>query len=351
MPTVNENTLKKMITSGEVPGLYVIAGEEKYLVARLAKQLIKRAAGETFPEFNDQSFTDDSSLDSIADAAEALPFFAERKCVSVADFDVESKSASDLDKLYELWEVCPETTTLVFWYPTLDFDGKRSSKWKKFLSQAETRGTVTMCVRRTQGDLQRYLVQEAGRNGCTMERPAQRKLLEYTGPDMTALHSEMEKLCAYALGSGSTEVTPEMVEEMAAKSAETTAFLMAGALVAGRYDEAYRLLDLLFYQREDPISIAGALSSSYLDMVRVRAALENGGTFADAAQYGDYKKKQFVLERAQKNVKGVSQQVLRESIHLLVEADLALKSSRLDQRVVLDELIAKLLLAARGDRA
>ena len=178
MPTVNENTLKKMITSGEVPGLYVIAGEEKYLVARLAKQLIKRAAGETFPEFNDQSFTDDSSLDSIADAAEALPFFAERKCVSVADFDVESKSASDLDKLYELWEVCPETTTLVFWYPTLDFDGKRSSKWKKFLSQAEARGTVTMCVRRTQGDLQRYLVQEAGRNGCTMERPAQRKLLK-----------------------------------------------------------------------------------------------------------------------------------------------------------------------------
>ena len=43
--------------------------------------------------------------------------------------------------------------------------------------------------------------------------------------------------------------------------------------------------------------------------------------------------------------------MLRESIHLLVEADLALKSSRLDQRVVLDELIAKLLLAARGDRA
>ena len=91
MATVNENTLKKSITSGEVSGLYVIAGEEKYQVRRLAKQLIQRAAGEAFPDFNQQSFTDDSSLDSIADAAQALPFFAESKCVSVADFDVEAQ--------------------------------------------------------------------------------------------------------------------------------------------------------------------------------------------------------------------------------------------------------------------
>ena len=239
----------------------------------------------------------------------------------------------------------------MFWYPTLEFDGKRSAKWKKFLTQAEARGTVTLCTRRTQADLQRYLAQEAGKSGCVMERPAQRKLLEYTGPDMTALHTEMEKLCAYALGSGGTEVTVEMVEELVAKSSETTVFLMAGALVAGRYDEAYRLLDLLFYQREDPVSIASALAASYLDMVRVRAALENGGTFAAAAQYGDYKRKEFVLERAQRNVRGVSQQVLRESVHLLVEADLALKSSRMDQRLVLEELIAKLLLAARGEKS
>ena len=97
--------------------------------------------------------------------------------------------------------------------------------------------------------------------------------------------------------------------------------------------------------------LLGALATSYVDMVRVRAALENGGTYGDAAQYGDYKGKDFRLKKAQQNVRGVPQQVLRESLHLLLEADMALKGSRLEPRIILDELIAKLLLAARRERA
>ena len=38
-------------------------------------------------------------------------------------------------------------------------------------------------------------------------------------------------------------------------------------------------------------------------------------------------------------------------MRLLLEADLALKGSRLDARILLDELIAKLLLAAHGGKA
>lgn len=184
-----------------------------------------------------------------------------------------------------------------------------------------------------------------------LPRQAAQKLLDYAGQDLTTLQNEVEKLCAYALGQGQGEITLAMIEELVAKSTETTVFLLSGALVAGNYEKAYTLLDALFYQREEPIAILGALATSYVDMVRVRAALENGGTYGDAAQYGDYKGKDFRLKKAQQNVRGVPQQVLRESLHLLLEADMALKGSRLEPRIILDELIAKLLLAARRERA
>ena len=350
MPEIDENGLKKQIASGELGGLFVVAGQEKYMVKRLARQLMKRAAGEAFPEFNDQAFTDESALDSIGDAAQALPFFSDRKCVSVADFDVETKNSQDLDKLYELWELSPESTTLLFWYPTLDFDAKRSAKWKKFLKQAQEQGTVVFCEHRSQQELLRFLAREAEKAGCVLSRPSGLKLLEYAGQDPTALRNELEKLCSYALGQGETEITGQMIEELVAKSMETTVFLMAKALVGGEYETAYSLLDALFYQREEPIAIVGALGASYLDMYRVRAALESGQTYEAAAQYGDYKGKDFRLRNAQRNGRGVSQQVLRESLHLLLDADLALKGSRLDQRIILDELVAKLLLAARRER-
>ena len=191
MPTVDESGLRKRIGAVELSCLFVVAGEEKYLVKRLAQQLIKRAAGDAFPEFNNQSFTNDSSLDSVGDAAQALPFFAQRKCVSVADFDVEAKSPQELEKLYELWELAPESTTLVFWYPTLDFDGKRSSKWRKFLKQAEERGTVALCARRGQGDLLRFVAREAEKAGCALPRQAAQKLLDYAGQDLTTLQNEV----------------------------------------------------------------------------------------------------------------------------------------------------------------
>ena len=279
MPTVEESALRKQMAAGELSGLFVVAGEEKYMVGRLSKQLIKKAAGGTFPEFNNQAFTNESSLEAIGDASQALPFFAERKCVSVSDFDVESKSADELNKLYELWELCPETTALVFWYPTLDFDGKRSSKWKKFLKQAEERGTVVLCGRRSRTELLRFLGREAEKSGCVLPRPSGERLLDYAGEDLTALKSEMDKLCAYALATGQgqpPEITREMVEDMVPKSTETTVFLLANALVAGDYEKAYGLLHVLFYQNEEPIAILGALGASYVDMYRVRAALESG---------------------------------------------------------------------------
>lgn len=69
------------------------------------------------------------------------------------------------------------------------------------------------------------------------------------------------------------------------------------------------------------------------------------------AQYGDYKGKDFRLKKAQQNVRGCPSRCCRESLHLLLEADMALKGSRLEPRIILDELIAKLLLAARRERA
>ena len=52
---------------------------------------------------------------------------------------------------------------------------------------------------------------------------------------------------------------------------------------------------------------------------------------------------------AQRAARNLTQGALRKSLHLLLEADLALKGSRLDGRIILDELVAKLLLASREE--
>ncbi len=353
MPEMGEAELKKQLAAGGLYSLYVVAGEEKYLVRKHVERLLKKAGGEAFPEFNRQEFSSGAAVDSIADAVEALPFFAEHKCVSVSDFNVEEKDGAELGKLYELLENVPETTTLVFWYPTLDFDAKKSAKWKKFLKQCQEKGGVLLCGRRGPADLQKMLLREAEKAGCLLSRQDAGRIVEYAGQDVTQLLNEMEKLCAFALGRAQPgrqpEITRESIEELVSKSTETTVFLMAGALVGKNYEKADGLLDVLLYQNEEPIAILGALSASYVDMARVRTALESGRPASAAGEYGDYKGKEFRLRNAERNLRSLKPAALRKSLELLLEADMALKGSRLDGRIVLEELIAKLLLA--GDQA
>ena len=369
MPEIAEAQLKQQLAAGNASGVYLIAGEEKYLVKRAAGRFIKKAEKEAFPEFNSHAFTNDSGVDSIADAVQALPFFAEHKCVAVADFNVDEKDSTELQKLYELLDVTPDTTSLVFWYPTLDFDGKKSAKWKKFLKVMGEKGSVLFCERRTGPELQKLLLREAEKAGCVLSRQNANRILEYAGQDVTALLHEMEKLCAYALGQETlrspegplsaelppnkepVEITAEMIEDLVPKTTETTVFLMSNALVAGNYERAYQLLDLLFYQNEEPIAILGALSSAYVDMYRVRAALGSGLSASAAGEYGEYKGREFRLRNAERSVRNLRSDILRNSLDLLLEADMALKGSRLSGRLVLEELVAKLLLAAKGERA
>lgn len=343
MPVLTEQEWKRHLASREFSSLYIIYGEEKYLLKRAAQQLISRTGGDSFPEFNRNEFGSEASVQAIADAAEALPFFAEHKCVSVTDFNLEEKASSEQEKLWELLENLPETTTLVFWYPTLQFDGKKSAKWRNFLKKGETLGCVLECRQRDASDLKKLLIREAEKSGCSLSRENAALILEYAGADLKNLLNEMAKLCAYQKEG---EISRKLIEELVPKTTETTVFLMTNVLVAGNYQRAYELLGQLFYQNEEPIAILGALSSAYVDLYRVRCALESGLSAQAPAEYGDYKGKEFRLRNAEKNGRRMSLVAIKESLHLILEADLRLKGSRFDPRIVLEELIAKLLLAA-----
>lgn len=124
---------------------------------------------------------------------------------------------------------------------------------------------------------------------------------------------------------------------------------MSKYVVTGDCDNAYRQLDQLFYQREEPISILAVLSSTYVDMYRVRAVIESGGKAQDAAGIYDYKRKEFRLNQAERYAKKLPTQALRDSLSVLAETDELMKSTPRDNALLLQELIAKLLMISKKE--
>ena len=92
------------------------------------------------------------------------------------------------------------------------------------------------------------------------------------------------------------------------------------------------------------------LSSSYLDLYRVRASIQSGLSAQTPAQYFDYKGKEFRLRNAERDVRSLSLLALRESLDVLLETDAALKGARGSRRIIMEKMIARLLLAAQKEK-
>ncbi len=351
MPKITRQELRAQLSSGSLAPLYVLFGEEKLLLKPAARKLIDRAGGGAFPEFNSPRFTNDSEAESIAAAAEALPFMAQCKCVAVSDFDPDTKPPQDLDRLCELMEDLPDTTTLVFYYPTLDVPQKRSAKWKKFMDRAAKYGCTLEFERLGEREIYEKLVAEAARQGCELRRDSFDRLTDYAGNDLNTLRRELEKLCAYTLGTGGSVITPQCVEELTPKSAQIKVFKMVGDLTAGRYEAAYNELGQVLSQGEKPVAVLGAMASAYIDMYRVKAALESGLTAAAVTEYApEYKGKggSFRLRNAERSSRNLSLSCLRTCLGHLMDADMSLKGSSLDPQLVLEGLMSRLLMAVQN---
>ncbi|XOQ44142.1 MAG: DNA-pol3-delta domain-containing protein [Clostridium sp.] len=348
MPEITETELRKQIRHKSFANLYFLYGEEKYLISYYLNQLAGKAAGDQFTDFNFQRFDGgETGADRIAEAALALPFFAERKCVVVTDPDADTMKTVETEKWKELISSLPDTTVLIVALPNLDADEKKSKNWKKFINLMKDTGNVIRFRRRTDAQLKKLLQEGAEKRGCLLSARNADRLVASCGSDLTTLLHELEKLCSYVKQG---EITANDIDLLAVKNLEARVFDLSKAILSGSGDRAYSILNLLLQQGEEPVVILSVLSSAYIDLYRVRTSIENGYDAMEPAKYFDYARKEFRLRNAQRDAGRYPDGMYRESLKELLAADVALKSSRGNRRTVLEKLIARLLiLAERGN--
>ena len=350
MPEITETELKKQIDQSNLTGLYFLYGEEKYLVSHYMKKIAEKVAGRRFTDFNFQKFDGgEAGVDRIAEAVQALPLFAEQKCVLVTDPDAETIKTAELEKWKELISSVPDTTVLLVALPNLEADEKSGKNWKKLIDFIKNSGSTVKFVRRSSVQLQKFLCSGAQKRGCLLSSRNAERLISCCGSDLTTLLNELDKLCSYV---SQGEITSQVIDELATKNLEARVFDLSKAVLSGSGDRAYSILDLLLEQGEEPVAILAVLSSAYLDLYRVRASIQSGLGATEPAKHFDYARKEFRLRNAERDVGRYPGGMYRESLKELLEADIALKSSRGDRRTVLEKLIARLMiLAERGKTA
>lgn len=338
---ITEDTLKSALKNGDFSPVYVLQGEEQYLVTHYAGQLSDKLVGGVMPDFNLSRFQGERThIMQIIESAEALPMMHDHRCVLVWDYSPADESESAL-KEWERYLSDPcEGNVVVFYYATVKPGATKN--WKQFLSACETYGSVVTLNKKTQSELTKLLCSGAGKRGCLLSAADAAYLIECVGDDLNTLLCELEKLCAFRPNQ---QISSRDIDLLCPKTLSATAFQMIREINRKNSVGALGILHDLYQMREDPTKIMGALASSYVNMYRALTAEEAG--LAPAA---------FGKELGMKNLNGLPYSLkdahalggkrLDQSLQALAECDKNMKSQPVDGKILLEQTVVRLLQIA-----
>lgn len=343
MAKLDEAGLKAQIKNADYSNAYLIYGEESYLKEFYISQLKKKIVDPAFESFNLHQYDGkDTDMDDILKDAQMLPMMSEYNFVLVRDYPIE-KSKNDLKLLKEFLEDIPESTIFVFYYAAKEPDLK-SSAFKNLEKYFDNAGSVVRLDKRSENEVARLLVSGAKKRGAVLDINNAKYLISVSGNDMKNLLNELDKLSYFVNGG---EITEEIIDNMATKCLQARVYDLSKAVVGGDFDSAYNVLDTLFSMKEDPIKLNSVIIGVYVDMYRVKCAKTAGNSYDDVAKYFNYRGREFALRNASRDCAALSENQLRKSLDVIMDTDLKLKSTSTDKKLLLEEMIVKLIMIAR----
>ena len=337
----NEEDFAKALKAVPPKGVYLLYGSESFLVGAYAKRITGRFGGD-FSSFNLQRL-DGRRLDCdlLFDTVETLPLMAAEKCVLLDDIDVKGLSPAEMDKLAEILGDVPPFCVLVVTAKAPAFDA-RSAAAKKLIKLCAEAGAAVELGSRSQSAMVSFLRGGAKKLGCELPPDLARYMLQTCETDMGVLTGELAKVCAYA---GPGELTRGHIDAVVNPRTEARVFDLGKAILAGNTQRAMELLSGLFYLREQPLAILAALTMSYVDLYRARVAKDSGKTPADVIGLFGYKGREFRVNNAWNS--RVPVEILRRSLETLLDCDRRIKSTGVDDQVLLEQTVIGLFALQR----
>jgi DNA polymerase-3 subunit delta len=285
------------------------------------------------------------NMNEFVDVAESCPMFADYKCITIHDFNCETISADELRVLLSTLDSLPSTTIVVFYVTGFDVkNGKKSptAKNKKLIDYVAKHGVVFEAVQKTLPQTAKEIQEVCRQHGCEISYDNAQLVANKCLCDSLTIRSEVKKLVDYANGR---EVTLQMVNDLVSNYYDVNAFDFSKAIVSMNGQLALKLLNELYTLNAEPIAVLSAVTVAFVDLYRVKTALATNRNESDILADFNYRGREFVVRNYIRDARRVRLEHVRECINILKSTNLALLSSSVDGKTLLEQAVAKMINA------
>jgi len=319
-------TLIKHIKSGVFKNLYLLYGEEEYLIQYYKNKLIEGILKES-PKGNINYHLYEGSaatVDVIAEQSKALPFFADSLLIEINNSGL-FKRANELAKMLE---TIPESTYIIF----VEHDVDKRNGLYKFIKQS---GTVAEIMYKKDSELVGWIAGYLKRYDCLITSRGAKLLLSKVGVDMNSLINELDKLIAYA--DATKQIDINEVEAVCTTTLSSRIFAMMDNVVSGKTKEALELYKDLIALKESPLAIMALLTRHYNILLQIKEmAGETEAVIASKLSIPSFSVKKY---KAQAGV--YNKQQLKSIVVECINTEQDIKSGKLGPQVGIEVLIVK----------
>lgn len=311
------------------PAAHLIVGEDSYLRTQYRESIIAANVPEGARAFAVARFSlaRVPLADALAQAA-TRPMLSQRQVLILSD--VEAVQEEHLAALEDYFDSPADFTVLIFEAENLD----RRTRAARLLLENCTPHEAESPDDRGAAAAAAKFAQELS---VRLDRETAEELVFVLGNDQGRLHAELRKLRTY-VGEGG-RVTPAAVEAVVSPARQFSVFDLADLLAERRRGDALARLRQLLEAGESPIGIVGLLAWLYRQLLQAQALPRNIPVWRAAQTLRAPRAR---VEGLLRQARKFSPEELRAAVGILLEADVALKSSPANPTAVLEMMVVRL---------
>ena len=320
------------IQAGRVAPVYLAVGEETWGKEKLVKLLKQKLVDPSMIDFNfDQFYASEAPGLGVMDKARVLPMMAEYRLIIVDA--CESWKEKDLKAVSKYFENINPQCCLVLQFLTAD-------RRKKIFRMNVPGLELIEFLKPKPWELNGYIQELAREHSLNLAAGAVDAIAEMAGDDLAKIHSELEKLSLYKLGS--SNISADDVAALLGRTRAASIWELKEFMASRDLKKVLLKAQHIIDSGEHPISLLSVVNSFIKQMYTAKALLKRG--VSNPQQIGQALRVPPKIASGLVNQQNSFSEVeLREAFRLMRETDYMFKSAAMNPKLVMDWLLCRIL--------
>lgn len=320
--------IKEDIRTGNFKRIYLLYGEEDYLVRMYRENIMNAALGGDTTGMNYNAFKGaGQDVPTIREIIMTMPFFADRRVVMLDDTGLFGADSGFAEILPDI----PDSTVVIMSESKVDKRSKLFKDIKKYGYECEFTALKPE-------ETAQFVASRLGKAGKKITREDCQYFVDNVGGDMYNVVSETEKLVSYV---GERDVVARQdIDAVCVMQVENRIFDLVDALVHGRRGQALKIYFDLIALRESPIGILRFMQRQYMKLSAIQELYAKG--MSDAEVASAMHMADWLARKNRQQIRGVSTASLKNAVRMCTEAEVDFKSGNLNDTTAIEILLANL---------